>query len=1378
MHLYLAQKIVFLCTITMQLIKLNMRKKCIAAIMLFLCGLNPLFAQTSSIYKIEADSAYFIHHPYYGKTLGEKSDGSTPGLSIHGTNSNADSYIFIAESAPTQGYFHLKQKSSGKYLNANSSNSYGVQLQSNKNTQNIYQWRVLPNTTGTLSNLKSASKFLGCDSGKGNDTYVSVFYDKSFGDLSTWHIFKVQGTFEESYHKYALTELKNAIADGTPEFDHVKAPVRTRFNLRKAIESANAVCENPQDSTAQQLLSTAQNIRNLLVQCTDYSAQTLLLARDANMGKEFSVALNSVMFNAETDSVDMILRTANGDGVVIKMKPGSMSVSGKIYTTKATHAESANYILTYSNNIISIYENKTLIAELTTYSVPQYTSVGTEFEWALLRGSNLKSYCAEMISTSKAVTESEAEYDKHGNKLHYAISLSDQTITLDEAIDYHIIQETNPITNTTIDLRHEKAWVIFDNTLPSEVVNKYLSSFKVNGQAAVINNNIRVGIYLNGAVVMPYSSSITPFTGYTGEAYSGTSLSLRLGANNLSTHSNTFRSFILKRGYMATVASGKDGSGYSRVYVADHHDIMVPVLPNALYGRITSVHVKKWQYVSKKGWCSTAGNSTIAKNCKDLRATWFYTWSADRSSTYDTEYIPIRQHKFWPSMSQINGHNDATHVLSFNEPEHAEQHTSDQCSCGGVISEWESCAMTPDFQASGMRIGSPAPTDAGWLNTYIGHCNDMSYRCDFVVMHCYWGTNEAANAQAWYNRLKEIYKNTKRPIWITEWNNGANWTTESWPSNWSEKLEKQRKAIKEILNVLDTCRFVERYAIYNWVETHRSVISPDDGSITPAGKVYRDNKSTFAYNADVQFTPVWWAPSTKDITLSGSINATTGKVTLTVNNPNGDVTDQLVIQRKNKDGQWEDWYTETARHKFDNTSNNYYFDLAEIDTETDEFRVVATTTLGGSTTSNTKTFGYIENPNITTGSKSSVEGWTCTRSAANGYTKATGDTYFEVWNATAQDINFDYYQDITDLPAGIYELSAACFNTVDNVEGATVNGRMGLYAHADGIEYFSAVTEDGQLDFSKRQTINQIAVANGTLRIGIKNIGRMSARWAGADEFKLRYVGSFEEVLPQGYDAFMKNAREESDERYKAIFAWNEEQTEADASEVIVNADCNRKDSYGWTTSDIDYNTGEAFDGNSSNPYWNKWNGSGLNAKLEQTLHYLPAGEYVISAMIRGSENVALNLNATTDKNSVLTHYTKSLTGTGINNPEGSIYTKGWHEVKLEPITIESGTKLTLGFTGTQASGSGWWSVDHFKLTYRPIIVDGIQSATSDKNNGLTITPDAKGIHVTATKDTQLKVYNVAGVQIYDGHIKAGKTYISLPSGIYIINNVKTHVGL
>jgi hypothetical protein len=110
-------------------------------------------------------------------------------------------------------------------------------------------------------------------------------------------------------------------------------------------------------------------------------------------------------------------------------------------------------------------------------------------------------------------------------------------------------------------------------------------------------------------------------------------------------------------------------------------------------------------------------------------------------------------------------------------------------------------------------------------------------------------------------------------------------------------LEKNKNAIREILNVLDTCRFVERYAIYNWDSYYRAMIA-DDGWVTPAGEVYRDNKSTFAYNADVQFTPVWWTPGLKAVTLKTTINSASGKIIFTVKNDNGDMTDQMIIQRK------------------------------------------------------------------------------------------------------------------------------------------------------------------------------------------------------------------------------------------------------------------------------------------------------------------------------------------------------------------------------------------------------------------------------------------------------------------------------------------------
>ena len=53
-----------------------------------------------------------------------------------------------------------------------------------------------------------------------------------------------------------------------------------------------------------------------------------------------------------------------------------------------------------------------------------------------------------------------------------------------------------------------------------------------------------------------------------------------------------------------------------------------------------------------------------------------------------------------------------------------------------------------------------------------------------------------------------------------------------------------------ILRRVPNVRHVERYAIYNWdSDWYRWMISKDDGWVTPAGQVYRDNRSTFAYKA-------------------------------------------------------------------------------------------------------------------------------------------------------------------------------------------------------------------------------------------------------------------------------------------------------------------------------------------------------------------------------------------------------------------------------------------------------------------------------------------------------------------------------------------------
>jgi len=49
-----------------------------------------------------------------------------------------------------------------------------------------------------------------------------------------------------------------------------------------------------------------------------------------------------------------------------------------------------------------------------------------------------------------------------------------------------------------------------------------------------------------------------------------------------------------------------------------------------------------------------------------------------------------------------------------------------------------------------------------------------------------------------------------------------------------------------MIEMLDKADFVERYAIFNWVEDVRR-IQWDDGSLTDAGVVYRDHPSPIGY---------------------------------------------------------------------------------------------------------------------------------------------------------------------------------------------------------------------------------------------------------------------------------------------------------------------------------------------------------------------------------------------------------------------------------------------------------------------------------------------------------------------------------------------------
>ena len=867
--------------------------------------------------------------------------------------------------------------------------------------------------------------------------------------------------------------------------------------------------------------------------------------------------------------------------------------------------------------------------------------------------------------------------------------LSGRNLDYSDAIDIHITSNDNPMTGSTVNLGSERTWLVFDNIVPSEVISKYLKYVKILGENARNGVNCRVAIYLNGAAVIPLPTVPMICEGISGE------FSLNAGNHtDLAGQSNTMVSFTLRRGYMATLASGTGGSGHSRVYVADHADQVV-TLPASLSRRVSSVNIKPWQYVSKKGWADTGG----ATKGPQLRATWYWSWGAGYSSTSDMEYVPCRQHRYWPSASDVNKRT-ATASMSLNEPDHPEQHTSDKCSCGGTIDAWTAYQLNGDFQAGGGRIGSPQPTDFDYLKNYCSYVdnNDNHSRCDFVVTHAYWdiGSRDADTyAKYMTDQCWTIWNTTGRPVWLSEMEIGASWHSST--ASVINSYDKSRAYLQALLVRLEESNYIERYAIYSF-DYWRNNMFYDDGGITPAGEVYRDHRSTFAYRAENTKAPAWWAPGVKTPTLDYRLN-NDGTLTFLIGNTNGDATEQMTLERRAEGGEWTAQAVFDSRPAFESSSMEYTVPLSAIQRYTDTFRLTATTLYGGSSVSSELTTGYITNPHIQTSAKDAVPGWVCERSAANGYTKATGDTYLEVWSPTAEVMAFDYHQDIADLPAGVYELRAVCFNSTNNVSGASVNGNVGLYALADDVEYFAPVTVDSEIDYGRETVIGRILVRGGAMRIGIRNQGVMSARWAGADNFRLICLGTEDEVLGGEGDRFLADAAKRRDEQLAAVCP-DAEQGGRDASSLIKNTDCLRADLYGWTTRNQETRSGQSWDGDSGNSYFDVYGQGSLASSMTQTVAYLPAGDFTLSALMRCTTGQSVTLQAVhRSRNGEETVYQETLTGIGDQTVDGSPYQRGWQKVTLPAFTAQSGDRLTVN-AFISAQTTAWWSVDHFMLQW------------------------------------------------------------------------------
>ena len=512
----------------------------------------------------------------------------------------------------------------------------------------------------------------------------------------------------------------------------------------------------------------------------------------------------------------------------------------------------------------------------------------------------------KIISPSTETTE----ITNNLNVVAYAKS----KVVLNSAASLYLKNAYNPLINSTVNLNSANTRLYFENVKPSEVINSYLKFVSINGTLASNGVNANVSNYAGGAVVAPYSVDEKPLEVFTAENFGGTSQQYATVTpfDNLDTFDNTIKSFKLKKGYMATFATNADGSGYSRVFIAENQDLEMAVLPVNLNGTISFIRTMKWHEVNKKG---LAGGSTEAMNATNI--TWYYNWNTGMDTTPNVEYVPIRQTNFWPSFTPAYTKEGYTHLLGFNEPDRPDQ---SNMTVEAAITSW------PALMKSGLRLGSPATSDPfnPWMGNFMTQAEANNYRIDYVAIHCYW----YKTAAQWKSDLQNVYDRYKRPLWITEWNVGANWTGNNFPDGptllTDANAVKHKNDLAAILTVLETTDYVERYSIYNWVQDARAMyVTIDDAFktrnpnwqsyvwlqtapvisstatsyvvLTPAGQYYANNASAKAYSSNREFIPTW---KTKVETLSYELSSDYQNITINWTGTNHDLVNKYIVERK------------------------------------------------------------------------------------------------------------------------------------------------------------------------------------------------------------------------------------------------------------------------------------------------------------------------------------------------------------------------------------------------------------------------------------------------------------------------------------------------
>jgi len=241
---------------------------------------------------------------------------------------------------------------------------------------------------------------------------------------------------------------------------------------------------------------------------------------------------------------------------------------------------------------------------------------------------------------------------------------------------------------------------------------------------------------------------------------------------------------------------------------------------------------------AKKGLGIGGKSPEFSRKLQELRCKWFYTWTG--SMPADTP----KGIDFTPMIFKYNGNRQSVitvaeaakkagikELLGFNEPDQSKQ---------GNMSVEQALEAWTVLQETGLRLGSPAAVhpDNEWMKAFMQGAKKRDLKVDFVCVHSYGGPN----ADAFINRLMEIHKLYKKPIWITEFAVG-DWAAKSPEAN-QYKPDEVLKFMEDVLPKLGRLDYVERYAWFpagmKSSALGTSALFDNDGKLTRLGECYRD----------------------------------------------------------------------------------------------------------------------------------------------------------------------------------------------------------------------------------------------------------------------------------------------------------------------------------------------------------------------------------------------------------------------------------------------------------------------------------------------------------------------------------------------------------